>query len=384
MIAVFIFSACSNFDDENYQTNTQPHGPTEATNQLNPTEHTEQTKPNSQPTAPSDSLPNEIEPIETKPIETEPTIQETMPKDFKITLSFAGDCTLSNVNENATWHGFESFAEQNEPSYFLEKVKHVFEADDFTIVNLESVLSDRDLPKRDKGEGKAFWFKSKTSNVNILKEGSVEGVSLANNHTFDYGEAGHEDTKEAVLNAGLKYGHDANIMYFGKDGFTIAVICHGLWYESQANPIVDLLKEVCEYSDYQIVFFHGGTEGLHYPEDWKIKACHKLIDNGADLVIGNHPHVLQPIETYNGAQIVYSLGNFCYGGHLKPQNRTMIYQMFLTINYETLQVEKSEQNIIPCYIYTTEYNNYQPAPISDANEIDRVLKFLNWELELPY
>lgn len=368
---IFVFCACTPYK------NIEMQNPTSST-----TETTNPSEPTSQET--QQTIPKETKPEGTCPTETTPTITAPIKTNFQITLSFAGDCTLSNVNSESKWHGFESFAEKYEPSYFLEKVKPIFESDDFTIVNLESVLSDRDLPKRDKGDGVAFWFKSNTKNVNIFTEGSVEGVSLANNHTFDYGDDGHEDTKKAVIDAGLNWGHDENLMYFEKEGFRIAIICHGLWYESQANPIVNLLKIAEENSDYQIVFFHGGTEGMHTPEEWKIRATHKLIDNGADLVIGNHPHVLQPIETYNGAQIVYSLGNFCYGGHLKPRNRTMIYQMILTINYETLQVEKSEQNIIPCYIYTTEYNNYQPAPISDANEIDRVLKFLNWELELPY
>lgn len=364
----------------NIANDEEPH-PTN--NEIATTEKLETTEPTEDTTI---SETNQDETTTTTPpeaTETEPT-EPPKPTSFDIVLSFAGDCTLSDVTSSPQWHGFEQFWNQNKPSYFLEKVKPIFEEDDFTIVNLECVLSDQALSKRDKGEGTAFWFKSGTNKTELLTAGSVEGVSLANNHTFDYGNAGFEDTKQALISANLRYGYNNDVMYFEKNGFVIAVICHGLWYESQANEIITILNTVKENSDYQIVFWHGGTEKLHAPEEWKVRASHKLIDNGADLVIGNHPHVLQPIEEYHGAQIVYSLGNFCYGGHLQPRNRTMIYQMRLTINCESLEIETSEQNIIPCYIYTTQYNNYQPTPIEDQEEIDRVMKFLNGELELPY
>jgi poly-gamma-glutamate synthesis protein (capsule biosynthesis protein) len=246
------------------------------------------------------------------------------------------------------------------------------------------VFTDRNLSKRDKGTGRAFWFKSKTDNVNILTCSSVEGVSLANNHTYDFNNAGYQDTIETVANAGLAYGSEDKIMYFEKEGFRIAVICHGLWWEGQESEIIKLIKTAEEQSDYQIVFYHGGTESIHAPESWKVRASRKLVDNGADLVLGNHPHVLQPREIYNGVEIIYSLGNFCYGGHTAPKNRTIIYQMTLTINKETLNVENSLSNIIPCYVYTASTNNYQPAIIENEEEIKRVLDFMEGLIELPY
>lgn len=355
------------------------HGKTDEI--LTTTEFIDLTEITDSTTTPSETY-SEMETEDAVEPETEPT--EPTPTNFTIKLSFAGDCTLSNVTSDKTSSGFLAYAEQNEPSYFLEKVKPVFEADDFTVVNLECVLSDRSLSKRDKGDGVAFWFKGPASNAKILSSGSVEGVSLANNHTYDYGTYGAEDTKDAVTNEGLQYGYYEEIMYFEKNGFTVAVICSGLWYEEEANNIIKLIKTAEEQSDYQVVMYHGGTEKAHSPEEWRVRASKKLVDNGADLVLGNHPHVLQPIEEYKGVQIVYSLGNFCYGGHMQPQNRTMVYQMTLTVNCEYLEVESSEQNVIPCYVYTTEYNNYQPAPIEDEEEIDRVMKFLNGELDLPY
>ena len=364
---LFSLVACGNIDNTSLEDgNTFPTAETVI--------NTEATKP--------EIIPTETKPVETQPIETTPV--ETEPPEFTITMSFTGDMMLAAYEGHSYKSSFTYYEDTQEPSYFLEKVKHIFEADDFTVANLENVLTDRDLSKRDKGSGRAFWFKSKTANTKILTCASVEGVSLANNHTYDYKEAGYNDTVEAVINAGLNYGVDDKIMYFEKEGFRIAIICSGLWGEYQADAIINLIKKAEEQSDYQVVFYHGGTESIHAPEAWKIRSSHKLVDNGADLVIGNHPHVLQPREIYNGVEIVYSLGNFCYGGHTAPKNRTIIYQMSLTINKETLTIENSVSNIIPCYVYTGETNNWQPAIIEDEVERQKVLDFMDWKTESPF
>ena len=100
------------------------------------------------------------------------------------------------------------------------------------------------------------------------------------------------------------------------------------------------------------------------------------------MVIGNHPHVLQPREIYNGVEIIYSLGNFCYGGNKAPENRTIIYQMKLTVGEEN-EIISPQSNIIPCYVYTAERNNYQPTPIENQEEIEKVLSFINGEVSSP-
>lgn len=354
-----------------------------ACSQNNETLQQETIKP--QQTTPTESTEDIV--TETQPTETVPVViipEETEPPEFNVTLSFTGDMMLAAYEGHSYKSSFDYYADTQESSYFLEKVKHIFEADDFTIVNLENVFTDRDLSKRDKGSGRAFWFKSKTSNVNILTCSSVEGVSLANNHTYDFKQAGYDDTVETVTNAGLEYGTEDKIMYFEKEGFRIAVVCSGLWGEYQADSIIKLLKEAEENSDYQIVFYHGGTESQHAPEEWRMRASRKLVDNGADLVLGNHPHVLQPREIYNGVEIIYSLGNFCYGGHTAPKNRTIIYQVSLTINKETLEIANSQSNIIPCYVYTGSSNNYQPAIIENEEETKRILDFMDNLIDLPY
>ena len=303
-------------------------------------------------------------------------------ESFTIDMSFVGDCLLATEANQSYRGSFAWYASQEEASYFLEKVLDIFSADDFTVVNLENVLTDRPLEVKEKTTTPAYWFKGPTRNAEILTAGSVEAVSLANNHTGDYGAKGKADTIAAVQGAGLPYGTNEETIYLEKNGFTVAVICNGLWNEGQAAQIVRRIKDASERSDYQIVFYHGGKESTHTPEDWKIRASRRLVDAGADLVLGNHPHVLQPVEVYKGVNIVYSLGNFCYGGHRRPENRTIIYKLVLTVCDGQVTEEATE--IIPCYVYTGDVNNWQPAPITDEAERQKVLDFMSGEAELPY
>lgn len=307
---------------------------------------------------------------------------KTINNTFNIKLSFAGDTMLASYKDQTTPGSFNEYANNKEPPYFLSKVSNIFKEDDFTILNLENVLTDQQLEEVNKNSEPAYWYKSKTDNIKILTTSSIEGLSVSNNHTNDYGPIGKQDTINTIVNANIQYGDYNKIMYFEKNNYKIAVICKGLWIESQTNEIIKIIKEAEQNSDYQIVFFHGGQEKIHHPEEWKVNATRKLIDNGADLVIGSHPHVIQPREIYKGKEIIYSLGNFCYGGNRNPENRTIIYQMNLTIdNNNTLVNENSE--IIPCYVYTTKTNNYQPAPIEDEIIKNKVLNFMDWKEDTP-
>jgi len=162
----------------------------------------------------------------------------------------------------------------------------------------------------------------------------------------------------------------------------VALICNGLWNEGQAAHIAARIEEASAQSDFQIVFYHGGKEGVHTPEAWRVRASRRLVDAGADLVVGNHPHVLQPLETYRGVDILYSVGNFCYGGNRQPENRTAVYKLLLTV--EDGKLTEQASSIIPCYVYTGKTNNWQPAPIADGKEKARVLDFLHGKAELPY
>ena len=323
-------------------------------------------------------------PLEELPAEEFPAEEPGEPEGdgaFTIVLSFTGDMLLASGHGQRAAGNFLDYAAKQDPSYFLQNVKPIFDADDFTIVNLENVLTDRTLTPREKTTDPAFWFRSGTRNTAVLTSSGVEAVSLANNHTGDYGTGGYKDTVKAVTEAGLQYGDNTHPLYLEKNGFRIAVICNGLWNEGQAASIVKRLQAAEAESDFQIVFYHGGKEGVHTPEAWKVRASRRLVDAGADLVLGNHPHVLQPREIYKDREILYSLGNFCYGGSRYPQNRTLIYQLTLTVRDGALVSAVSE--LIPCYVYTGKVNNYCPTLITDEAQCQRVLDFMDGKRKSP-
>lgn len=328
----------------------------------------------------------DIAPIKETEENVTPTQDVSLPeKDdgFDIVVSFTGDMMLASLKNETTTNNFNAYANRHEPSYFLQNVRHLFQEDNLTVANLENVLTDRNLVEKEKDHDPAYWYRSCTANMNILTSSGVEAVSLANNHTGDYGPKGTKDTVRAVEKAGLLYGNNERTFYYEKNGFRIAVICHGLWNERQAGDIVRRIHKAEEDSDFQIVFYHGGKEKVHAPEEWRQRASRKLVDEGADLVVGNHPHVLQPKETYHETDILYSMGNFCYGGSKYPENRTIIYQLKLHIN-KSGKLESKSGEIIPCYVYTGDAgNNYCPDVIEDEESRQKVLSFMDGERKSP-
>jgi poly-gamma-glutamate synthesis protein (capsule biosynthesis protein) len=315
------------------------------------------------------------------------TPKETTSNSFEIKLSFIGDC-LCATNENTHYTNcFNDVADVKDQSYFFKKVSSYFLNDDFTIGDCENVYSDsKNLKVSDKGQYKdpnveAYWFKSKADNAGILSTGGIDCVSISNNHINDYGQAGHEDTRKALDKAGVLWGEEGKTVYYEKNGFKIAVICVSMYGDGVVPTIIDYIEEEEKKSDYQIIYFHGGTERLHAPETWKVNACHKLIDAGADLIMGDHPHVLQPKEVYNGVTIIYSLGNFIFGGNRHPENRTIIYQHTLTIKDNVLSSQNGK--VIPCYVYTGDTNNWQPAVIKDKNTKNKIFNFMKGKTDSP-
>lgn len=310
-----------------------------------------------------------------------PSALGKIPEERKVTISFVGDCMIASSNGEHDKGSLNWYAENYEPTYFLEKVADIFSQDDFTVVNCETALSDRTLPRRDKGEGTNWWFIGPTSNAKIFSSSSVEIASVANNHTHDYGTEGYSDTVEALRSEGLTVAEDGVPVYFEKNGVRIGLLACGIWYLGEERLYFDALEEMCENSDFQIIYPHGGTEGNHRPEDWRRDSYGALIERGADLVVANHAHRIQPIENYKGGTIVYGLGNFCFGGNGHPHNRTAIYQCTVTKTPEGLQYE---ENLIPCYIYTGDRNVWQPSPVPEDDPVyQKIMDFMYGLIDDP-
>lgn len=348
-------------------------------------------------------------------VTTEQTTEDKIvePIKYDVTMNFVGDLLLA-TNEGQSYENcFRTVAESVEPTYFLENFSDMFLNDSITIGDCENVFTDNDsLPISDKGQEqakleyeaavaaaeaagepkpentfRAFWFRSKAVHANILSAGGVDVVSIDNNHINDYGPQGKEDTKAALDAAGVLWGAKGKVVYKQVQNFNVALVFGSMYNEGAVSSLLADLEEAKLNSDYQVVYFHGGTEKIHEPESWKQSACHTLADNGADLVIGDHPHVLQPLEQYNGVNIIYSLGNFVFGGNKHPENRTIVFSQTLSIEENPETGDKSVVNtsyeMIPCYVYVGEMNNWQPAIIEDEAAASKVLDFMNGLVDSP-
>lgn len=304
--------------------------------------------------------------------ETEPP-----PEPVTVTISFIGDCMLATDRGGEYEGSFNRLAKQVEPSYFFENFIELFESDDWTVANLENVFTDNpDAKTRNKGYTPAYWYKSTTANTAILNAGNIEIVSLANNHSEDYGKIGYDETRAALEAANVMWGDNENIITLEKEGFTIALYCTTFYYTGYDRIISDKMAKVD--ADYKIVYFHGGTERVHEPDEWKAAGARRMIDNGIDLVIGGHPHVLQPIEIYKGKTIVHSLGNFVFGGSRSEENRTIVYRITLTATEG--EVTDISEEVIPCYVYT---DLYKPGIITNEAQIEAVNAFLAGDTDSP-
>lgn len=290
-----------------------------------------------------------------------------------VTLSFAGDCTLGD-DDKYTWNTFDQvYDEVGDDSYFFKEVLSVFSADDYTFINFEGTFTQ----SSEKAE-KEYRFKGDPSYVEILKAGSIEGVTLANNHSLDYLEKGFNDTVDTLTLAGVDYTYFDTYFIKNINGMKIGFLGYKGWQnETRSNAL--LKKQVQEMREQGVVYivasYHWGDQYSYAPNFQQIQMAHYAIDNGVDLVVGHHPHVLQGMEMYNGKPIVYSLGNFCFGGSPVPKDYdTIIYQNILTYDVQTQMLLTSESNIIPAKVSSVKgKNNYQPI-IAKDKEADRILE----------
>jgi len=308
-----------------------------------------------------------------KDSQEETTTPEPTAESVSITVSMVGDCTLGtdvNFDQSTSFDAF--YQMKNDPGYFFQNVKDIFTADDLTVANMEGTLTTSNDRQQ-----KTFAFKGDPSYTEILTRGSVEATNLANNHSHDYGDQSYEDTIQYLEAAGITtFGYDRTAVMDVK-GIKVGLI--GI-YElkdglGRQQQVIDTIQEVKDQgAQVIIVSFHWGTEKSNIPDDIQKTLAHLAVDQGADLVVGHHPHVLQGIEKYQGKNIVYSLGNFCFGGNKNPSDKdTMIFQQTFTVENGEL-VEDDVTNIIPCSLSSESgYNNYQPM-VLEGSEKERVLQ----------
>lgn len=319
-------------------------------------------------------------------VELEDTVEEPVVEVIDITISAAGDVTLGNYHGQGYDNSFkQTFERLKDYNYFFKNVYDVFSQDDFTIVNLEGVLTTSE----DMAPGRTFNIKGDPSYKNILVAGDVEGVSMENNHRRDWGEQGTTDTVAALESVNIAYAYMENVGYYEVEGVKIGWVSvnpasYGSAHESYIEDGIAKLK--AEGADIILACCHWGIERDNYPTDYQRTLGKKCIDLGADLVIGHHPHVLQGIEEYNGKYILYSLGNFSFGANKNPADKdTMIYQQTFQFEKTTMadgtvtikKLDTIQAKMIPCSISSvTSRNDYCPTPLT-GSEGQRVIDRIN-------
>lgn len=280
-------------------------------------------------------------------------------KPTKITISAAGDCTLgvdSRLNSS-----FNNYYDANGAAYFLKKVKPVFAKDDVTIVNLEGPFTTASHRA-----DKTFTFKGPAKHAKILTKGSVEVVNVANNHTLDFGRQGYNDTIDTLKKNKIKYCNGSTIAYKTVKNVKMAFLGFNALDGVSSETVADTIKKAKRKgAKIVIVSFHWGIERDYYPNSRQKELAKNAIDDGATLVLGHHPHVLQGIERYKGRYIVYSLGNFCFGGNTNPADKdTMIFQQTFTIENGAVKKDNNIK-VIPCSLSSKSYtNDFQPRILS--------------------
>ena len=292
-----------------------------------------------------------------------------------VTITALGDCTLGTDENFNTSTSFNAFDTVNGHSYFFQNVRDILENDDATFANLEGTLTTETAR-----ESKEYAFKGDPSYTEILTDGSIEVVTLANNHSSDYGAQSLTDTETYLSEAGIDYCTGDTIAVQELNGVRTAfigiyVLADGMGREEQVRQTIAQAQE--QGAQLIVMAFHWGSEKQTAPDETQQSLAHIAVDCGADLVVGHHPHVLQGIEKYNGKYIVYSLGNFCFGGNSAPSDMdTIIFRQTFTIDEGEVQSD-DQVEIIPCSISSVSgYNNYQPTPAS-GSEADRIMTKLN-------
>lgn len=298
-----------------------------------------------------------------------------VPEKKEILISFAGDCTIGTDTKFRYNGNFIDVFNKNgkDYSYNFKNVYPIFSKDSLTVVNLEGTFTDAS-----KKAIKTYNFKAPKDYVNILKAGSIEAVNTANNHSFDYLQKGFDDTiatlKQSELGFfgnGYSYIKEINGVKLGFLGYlTIS------YNENTKNKIKNDIKKLKDQGCFVVVTYHWGEERKYYPTAAQKDLAKFSIDNGADLIIGHHPHVLQGLQVYNNRLICYSLGNFSFGGNSNPSDKdTMIAQ--IRLNCEGNDVKGYSLKVIPCSLSSvSDRNNYQPTPLKGSQK-ERVMSKIN-------
>jgi len=284
----------------------------------------------------------------------------------KVSLAFVGDILpAARVLELMKINGYD---------YPFRESRALLEAADIAAGNLEAPITIRGTPAEDK----QYVFRGTSDALQAVKDAGFDFLSLANNHTLDYGWEGLSDTMDALDDLNLKHAGSGNDdkeafepSYIEAKGMTVAFVSVTRvvpvvdWKADKNRPgvaeaysperAVAAIQDAKKNADIVVVMVHWGKEKEDKPVPHQTDLAHRFVDAGADLVIGSHPHVLQGFESYKGKWIAYSLGNFVFSTTTVRSSETGI------LNAECSRDGNCSLSFDPMFA-----NKSQPAPMTDA------------------
>ena len=261
-------------------------------------------------------------------------------------ILFAGDLMFDR--------GIRYYAEKNGGNDFIfEKITPLLLENDLVVANLEGSITSNKSVSAGTAPGSAnnYFLTFDPSVAKTLFEKNIKLVSLGNNHILNFGREGLSQTQ--------KYLEQANVDYFGApggirsiieniNGIKVGFISYNEFASSdidgEQEATINAIKKIKPQADIVIVFSHWGVEYSLIPVDSQKVLAHQFVDAGADLIIGSHPHVIEPMEEYNGKRIYYSLGNFIFDQYFEETVRNGL-GVELKINRQTKQLEFTEKHL---------------------------------------
>lgn len=300
------------------------------------------------------------------------------------------EVSLVAVGDLSYSRGVERIVKKaNDINYPFLKIQDYLKNADLVFGNLETPITQgAEIPDFD------MIFRSNPGTEQALKQAGFSVLSLANNHTPNFGEKGLEDTFNYLDSAGIKYAGAGNNdqeaykpIYIEKSGIKFSFLAYNdvdvvpSFYEASNNhagtafmridKMTGAVKDAKQKADFVIVSMHSGTEYTGEPNDSQVNFAHAAIDAGADLVIGHHPHVVETLEKYKGKFIFYSLGNFVFD---QPQKQETKQGLAVKVYFAKDSINKI--SFLPVVMEKLA----QPR-MADAGEAEKILKRLNFPMD---
>ena len=314
-----------------------------------------------------------------------PTAEPAPKSKDTVTVSFVGDCSIGDSEQYTTAKSsYHVCLKNNGFEWPFSLVKDYLANDDLTVANLEVVFTTRT-----RHTDKKFNLKGDPSFVQVLNEGSIEMVNTVNNHCMDFMDGGYTDSLAVLDGAGIKHFGTINPGLANPHDDLSVVDVNGVkfgfvgWSYPQEYDLKNISNRILllrnQGAEVVVVSLHWGRETFMTPEAWQYTFARNVIDAGADIVWGHHPHVIQPIAVYRGKLIMFSTGNFTFGTMSDVNPATGIFQV--TFEKSAAGPEMKELKVIPCT--TQKSPDFRPKELTETKDRMQVFKYLTFK-KAPY